>query len=188
MDDTRSTSLIIWDTDATSIGKSSSKLKEGLIQNTANDDAPSYPMELNNILQRKSIFKVIVKSGNIHNPDEVYSAVKILDDEELIKKYSPKESDTYTEAMHDTNMLTPLKTFGKRTRSSKKGKSVIDDEYVNFHHSSNKVPHYYEYDMIMDQVPYWYDVILTMTLRRVRTGANHDRLGYDIDGTRALSL
>ncbi|PHT68087.1 hypothetical protein T459_27574 [Capsicum annuum] len=156
MDDTRSTSLIIWDTDATSIGKSSSKLKEGLIQNTANDDAPSYPMELNNILQRKSIFKVIVKSGNIHNPDEVYSAVKILDDEELIKKYSPKESDTYTdheynsqvsaeekkfkEAMHDTNMLTPLKTFGKRTRSSKKGKSVIDDEYVNFHHSSNKVP------------------------------------------------
>ncbi|KAM3321082.1 hypothetical protein P3S67_008284 [Capsicum chacoense] len=127
MGNSGSISLIRWDTDATFlIGKSSSELKEGLIQNTANDGAPSYPPELNNILQRKFIFKVIVKIGNIHNHDEVYSVVKILDDEELIKKYSPKESNTYTVYVC------------KKSRSSKKGKSVIDDEDVNFQQSSNK--------------------------------------------------
>ncbi|KAF3637442.1 hypothetical protein FXO37_24909 [Capsicum annuum] len=94
MDDTGSISLMIWDTDAMSlIGKSANDLKEELLQNTGNDDGPSYPIELNNILQRKFIFKVIVKDKNIQN-HEVYSVVKILDDEDLIKKYSPNESDT----------------------------------------------------------------------------------------------
>ncbi|KAM3399220.1 hypothetical protein P3S68_002736 [Capsicum galapagoense] len=56
-------------------------------------------MELNNILQKKFIFKVIVKNENIQNHDKVYSVVKILDDKDLIKKYSPNESDTSSD--HD---------------------------------------------------------------------------------------
>ncbi|KAF3685422.1 hypothetical protein FXO37_00633 [Capsicum annuum] len=95
MDGTGSISLMNWDTDAMSlIGKSANDLKEELLQNTGNDDDPSYPMELNNILQRKFIFKVIVKNKNIQNHDEVYNVVKILDDKDLIKKCSPNESDT----------------------------------------------------------------------------------------------
>ncbi|XP_047264720.1 uncharacterized protein LOC107865921 [Capsicum annuum] len=43
------------------------------------------------------------------------------------------------ESMLDTDMLTPLKTFAKRTESSKKGKSVIDDEDAKYYHSRNKV-------------------------------------------------
>ncbi|KAM3345444.1 hypothetical protein P3S68_025153 [Capsicum galapagoense] len=51
MDSSGSISLMIWDTDAMSlIGKSANDLKEELLQNTGNDDDPSYPMELNNIL------------------------------------------------------------------------------------------------------------------------------------------
>ncbi|KAF3616122.1 putative L-type lectin-domain containing receptor kinase S.4-like [Capsicum annuum] len=71
--------------------KAISKLLE-IRENVGN--GPSYPMELNNILQKKFIFKVIVKNENIQSHDKVYSVVKILDDKDLIKKYSPNESDT----------------------------------------------------------------------------------------------
>ncbi|KAF3621226.1 hypothetical protein FXO38_31922 [Capsicum annuum] len=112
MDSTGSISLMIWDTDAMSlIGKSANDLKEELLQ-------------------------VIVKNENIQNHDEVYSVVKILDDEDLIKKYSPNESDTsrdhhftnyeesytekdYKESTKDSDMLTSLKMYAKRNRSSK---------------------------------------------------------------------
>ncbi|KAM3383151.1 hypothetical protein P3S68_008726 [Capsicum galapagoense] len=157
MDGTGSISLMNWDTDAMSlIGKSANDLKEELLQNTGNDDDPSYSMELNNILQRKFIFKVIVKNKNIQNHDEVYSVVKILDDKDLIKKCSPNESDTsrdhhftnfeesyaeknYKESTKDSDMLTSLKTYAKRNRSSKKDKSIIVDENVHGQLSSNKI-------------------------------------------------
>lgn len=42
------------------------------------------PSNLDNVLHRKLMFKLIVKSWNIHNHDKVYSIVKIIDDEELI--------------------------------------------------------------------------------------------------------
>ncbi|KAM3238772.1 hypothetical protein P3L10_013805 [Capsicum annuum] len=182
MDGAGSISLMIWDTDAMSlIGKSTNDLKEELLQNTGNDDSPSYPMKLNNILQRKFIFKVIVKNENIQNHDKVYSVVKILDDEDLIKKYSHNEYDTssisnlssntsnhfiyfytyfsklyiqdhdftnskelyaeknYKESIKDGKMLTFLKTYAKRNRSSKKDKSIIVDEIVHGQLSSNKI-------------------------------------------------
>ncbi|PHU06770.1 hypothetical protein BC332_23259 [Capsicum chinense] len=132
MDGTGSISLMIWDTDAMSlIGKSTNDLKEELLQ-------------------------VIVKNENIQNHNEVYSVVKILDDEDLIKKYSPNESDTsgdhhftnseesyaekdYKEFAKDSDMLTSLKAYAKRNRSSKKDKSIIVDENVHCQLSSNKI-------------------------------------------------
>ncbi|PHT63847.1 hypothetical protein T459_32376 [Capsicum annuum] len=114
MDGAGSISLMIWDTDAMSlIGKSTNDLKEELLQNTGNDDSPSYPMKLNNILQRKFIFKVIVKNENIQNHDK--------------------------ESIKDGKMLTFLKTYAKRNRSSKKDKSIIVDEIVHGQLSSNKI-------------------------------------------------
>ncbi|PHU08021.1 hypothetical protein BC332_24510 [Capsicum chinense] len=132
MDGTGSISLMNWDTDAMSlIGKSANDLKEELLQ-------------------------VIVKNENIQNHDEVYSVVKILDDKDLIKKCSPNESDTsrdhhvtnfeesyaeknYKESTKDSDMLTSLKTYAKRNRSSKKDKSIIVDENVHGQLSSNKI-------------------------------------------------
>ncbi|OIT22529.1 hypothetical protein A4A49_56960, partial [Nicotiana attenuata] len=70
------------------IDKSAKELKEGFLENTGVVDNYPYPVELNNILQRKFMFKVIVKRENIHLQKEVYSVVKLTDEEQLINKYS----------------------------------------------------------------------------------------------------
>ncbi|OIT30442.1 hypothetical protein A4A49_53319 [Nicotiana attenuata] len=90
MDTTGSVSLLLWDREAMFlIGKSAKELKEGFVENTGVIDKYPYPVELNNVLQRKFMFKVIVKSSNIQLQQEVYSVVKLTDEEQLITKYSP---------------------------------------------------------------------------------------------------
>ncbi|XP_019240788.1 PREDICTED: uncharacterized protein LOC109220776 [Nicotiana attenuata] len=105
MDTTASVSLLLWDREAIFlIGKSANELKDGLLENTGGVDKPSYPMELNNILQRKFMFKVIVKSSNLRLQDEVYSVVKLTDDDHLIQKYSPAPpSDAFTDPDFNTD-------------------------------------------------------------------------------------
>nr|XP_009764722.1 PREDICTED: uncharacterized protein LOC104216394 [Nicotiana sylvestris]XP_016493716.1 PREDICTED: uncharacterized protein LOC107813027 [Nicotiana tabacum] len=89
MDTTGSVSLLLWDREAMFlIGKSAKELKEGFLENTGGVDMYLYPEELNNVLQRKLMFKVIVKSENIQLQKEIYSVVKLTDEEQLIKKYS----------------------------------------------------------------------------------------------------
>ncbi|XP_019227069.1 PREDICTED: uncharacterized protein LOC109208414 [Nicotiana attenuata] len=90
MDTTGSVSLLLWDREAMFlIGKSAKELKEGFLANTGVVDKYPYPVELNNVLERKFMFKVIVKSSNIQLQQEVYSVVKLTDEEQLIRKYSP---------------------------------------------------------------------------------------------------
>ncbi|KAF3676322.1 putative pre-mRNA-processing factor 6-like [Capsicum annuum] len=135
MDGTGSISLMIWDTDAMSlIGKSANDLKEELLQNTDNDDDPSYTMELNNILQRKFIFKVIVKNENIQNHDEVYSVVKILDDKDLIKKYSPNESDT----SRDHHFTNSEESYAEKDYKVKKKGETKKGAYAKLVESKNE--------------------------------------------------
>ncbi|OIT04923.1 hypothetical protein A4A49_65079, partial [Nicotiana attenuata] len=87
MDTTGSVSLLLWDREAMFlIGKSAKELKEGFLENTGAVDKYPYPVELNNVLQRKFMFKVIVKSSNIQLQQEVYSVVKLTDEEQLIKE------------------------------------------------------------------------------------------------------
>ncbi|XP_075097341.1 uncharacterized protein LOC107807402 [Nicotiana tabacum] len=99
MDTTGSVSLLLWDRETRFlIGKSAKELKEGFLENTGAVDKYPYPVELNNILQRKFMFKVIIKTKNIHQQKEVYSIVKLTDEEQLINKYSPAQpSDDLTE-------------------------------------------------------------------------------------------
>ncbi|OIT21967.1 hypothetical protein A4A49_60342, partial [Nicotiana attenuata] len=100
MDSTGSISLLLWDREAMFlIGKSAKELKEGFLENTGGVDRYPYPVELNNVLQRKLMFKVIVKSENIQLQKEIYSVVKLTDEEQLIKKYSP---DTPTNDLTDS--------------------------------------------------------------------------------------
>nr|XP_016512213.1 PREDICTED: uncharacterized protein LOC107829254 [Nicotiana tabacum] len=105
MDTTASVSLLLWDREAIFlIGKFANELKEGLLENTGGVDKPSCPMELNNILQRKFMFKVIVKSSNLRLQDEAYSVVKLTDDDHLIQKYSPAPpSDNFTDPDFNTD-------------------------------------------------------------------------------------
>ncbi|OIS95847.1 hypothetical protein A4A49_51206 [Nicotiana attenuata] len=92
-----SVSLLLWDRKAMFlIGKSENKLKKGLLENAGDVDKSSYPVELNNILERKFIFKVTVKRSNIQMQDEVYNVVSFTNEEHLIKKYThAPHSDTF---------------------------------------------------------------------------------------------
>ncbi|XP_009770372.1 uncharacterized protein [Nicotiana sylvestris] len=61
-------------------------------------------MDLNNVLERKFMFKVIIKRSNIQLQAKVYSVVKLTDDEQLINKYSPApHSDTFNDPDFNTN-------------------------------------------------------------------------------------
>ncbi|KAF3618448.1 hypothetical protein FXO38_33417 [Capsicum annuum] len=89
---------------------------------------------------KEELLQVIVKNENIQNHDE-----------DLIKKYSPNESDIssddditnskelYEESSKNSDRLTSLKTYAKRNRSSKKDKSIIVDENIHGQLSSNKI-------------------------------------------------
>ncbi|XP_019233931.1 PREDICTED: uncharacterized protein LOC109214470 [Nicotiana attenuata] len=88
------------------IGKSAKELKEGFLENTGAVEKYPYPVELNNILQRKFMFKVIIKRENIHLQKEVYSVVKLTDEEQLINKYSSDQpSDDLTEPDFNNNQV-----------------------------------------------------------------------------------
>ncbi|XP_070019261.1 uncharacterized protein [Nicotiana sylvestris] len=51
------------------------------------DDDRSYPSELDDILYKRFMFKVIVKPSNIEKKDQVYTVVKITDDCDLLNEY-----------------------------------------------------------------------------------------------------
>ncbi|XP_075105114.1 uncharacterized protein LOC142179323 [Nicotiana tabacum] len=53
------------------IGKSAKELKQGLVETSIVDDDRSYPSELDDILYKRFMFKVIVKSSNIEKKDQV---------------------------------------------------------------------------------------------------------------------
>ncbi|MCE3216167.1 hypothetical protein HAX54_005187, partial [Datura stramonium] len=60
-------------------------------------DDGAYLLELETILDKMTLFKVVVKRRNVEVHDEVYIVIKISDDEDFIKQFlhSPNE-DTFT--------------------------------------------------------------------------------------------
>ncbi|KAF3665526.1 putative late blight resistance protein -like protein R1B-16-like [Capsicum annuum] len=84
MDGTGLITLLLWNREAVQLmGKTAKELKEGLID----DDECSYPSELDDIIEKKLMFKVMVKESNIYKQDEVYKVLKFADDESLFEKY-----------------------------------------------------------------------------------------------------
>ncbi|PHU27734.1 hypothetical protein BC332_06066, partial [Capsicum chinense] len=76
--------LLLWNREAVQLmGKTAKELKEGLID----DDEYPYPSELDDIVEKKLMFKVMVKESNIYKQDEVYKVLKFADDESLLKEY-----------------------------------------------------------------------------------------------------
>ncbi|PHU25539.1 hypothetical protein BC332_03871 [Capsicum chinense] len=65
------------------MGKTTKEIKEGLID----DDECSYPSELDDIVKKRLMFKVMVKESNIYKQDEVYKVLKFADDKSLFKEY-----------------------------------------------------------------------------------------------------
>ncbi|KAM3201027.1 hypothetical protein P3L10_033390 [Capsicum annuum] len=73
--------LLLWDREATKlIGKTATQLKE-------------HVDELDTILEKKTMFKVAVKTNNVEQHNEVYTVIKLCDDEEVTKQFRPSHSD-----------------------------------------------------------------------------------------------
>ncbi|PHU21511.1 Eukaryotic translation initiation factor 2 subunit alpha [Capsicum chinense] len=84
MDGTGLITLLLWNREAVQLmGKTAKELMEDLID----DDECSYPSELDDIVEKKLMFKVMVKESNIYKQDEVYKVLKFADDESLFKEY-----------------------------------------------------------------------------------------------------
>ncbi|OIT20587.1 hypothetical protein A4A49_60339, partial [Nicotiana attenuata] len=115
LDKTGSVSLLLWDREAMFlIGKSAKELKEGLLENTDAVDKCSCPVDLNNVLERKFMFKVIIKRSSIQLQGEVYSVVKLKDYEQLINKYSPAPHlDTFNDFTEDNDLTDIANTPAK---------------------------------------------------------------------------
>ncbi|OIT01353.1 hypothetical protein A4A49_59956, partial [Nicotiana attenuata] len=138
MDATGYVSLLLWDREAMFlIGESAKELKEGFLENTGAIDKYSYPVELNIVLQRKFMFKVIVKSSNIQLQQEVYSVVKLTDEEQLIKKYIPDPpSYDLTDSTEENELIDIANTPAKISLTNA---ATVVEEDPNTQLSGNKI-------------------------------------------------
>ncbi|KAM3360388.1 hypothetical protein P3S68_020100 [Capsicum galapagoense] len=93
MDGTDFISLFLWDREATKlIGKSATQLKGQIDKTTDFDNDDAYPVEIDTILDKNALFKVAIKIHNVEHV-EVYTVLKICDDEELTKQFRPSSND-----------------------------------------------------------------------------------------------
>ncbi|QHO19132.1 uncharacterized protein DS421_11g326220 [Arachis hypogaea] len=77
-----SINLLLWAREMVQLcSKRAEQIRE---QELEGDD--EYPPTLNNIIDRKLLLKINVKSTNIKQFDQIYTVMKICDDEEIIKK------------------------------------------------------------------------------------------------------
>ncbi|XP_020967116.1 uncharacterized protein LOC107615366 isoform X2 [Arachis ipaensis] len=53
-----------------------------------------YPKTLDNMMDKRVLFKINIKEANINQFDHVYMVMKICDDEDIIDKNLPKELST----------------------------------------------------------------------------------------------
>ncbi|KAF3642271.1 putative late blight resistance protein -like protein R1B-16-like [Capsicum annuum] len=84
MDETDLITLLLWNREAVQLmEKTAKELKKGLID----DDECLYPSELDDIVEKKLMFKVTVKESNIYKQDEVYKVLKFAADESFFKEY-----------------------------------------------------------------------------------------------------
>ncbi|PHT89199.1 hypothetical protein T459_04312 [Capsicum annuum] len=83
---------------------------------TDSDDDSTYPVELNTILDKNALFKVVVKTHNVEQHVEVYTILKICDDEELTKQFRPSSSeDDFPDSNPNNDLNTPTNTLDKRS-------------------------------------------------------------------------
>ncbi|KAF3631172.1 hypothetical protein FXO38_26776 [Capsicum annuum] len=118
---------------------------------------PSYPFQLDYILDREVMFKVAVKKDNIDKHDEVYIVLKFSDDKDLIKQYRPPPSedtctcpefnhehlasgdDELTDSVAENDVISISNTPTKRSISENESYVVEIDDDPNAQLSTNKV-------------------------------------------------
>ncbi|XP_057733849.1 uncharacterized protein LOC130949029 [Arachis stenosperma] len=91
-DGTGSITLLLWDRETNQLcGKAAEKIVE---EDDAKED--EYPKSLDNMMDRMVLFKINVKSGNIKHYDQIYTVMKVCDDEETLQKNKPQQMDVST--------------------------------------------------------------------------------------------
>ncbi|KAG5610169.1 hypothetical protein H5410_021450, partial [Solanum commersonii] len=65
------------------LGKTAKELKEGLLE----DAESSYPTKLGDLMEKKFMFKILIKDSNINKKDNVYKVVNFTYDVALLKEY-----------------------------------------------------------------------------------------------------
>nr|XP_025702539.2 replication protein A 70 kDa DNA-binding subunit A-like [Arachis hypogaea] len=89
-DGTGSIRLLLWDKETSMLcGKRAEQIME--------DDVivgDEYPKTLDNMMEKRVLFKINIKEANINQFDHVYTVMKICDDEDIIDKNLPKELST----------------------------------------------------------------------------------------------
>ncbi|RYR35405.1 hypothetical protein Ahy_A10g050555 [Arachis hypogaea] len=123
-DGTRSISLLLWDRETTQLyGKRADQVREE--EDTGEGE---YPSSLDNMMDKKDLFKINIKSGNIKHFDQVYPVIKICDDEHLIDKYLQKEEHSNVSA----NPSDPMEAFVSSLKSKTPVKGTSNDMKCGF--------------------------------------------------------
>ncbi|XP_057745369.1 uncharacterized protein LOC130963253 [Arachis stenosperma] len=101
--------IIIWNYEArVMIGKTANEIMDG----SKDDHDETYPKALNDILEKKFLFKLSVTSKNINCVETVYTVLKISDDESIIGLHSSQSSSMDTPGV-DELILSSLATGGQ---------------------------------------------------------------------------
>ncbi|XLR35502.1 hypothetical protein S83_063402, partial [Arachis hypogaea] len=86
-DGTGSITMLMWDRETTQlIGRQAEQIKDEDCL-----EGEGYPPTLDNMMDKKLLFKINVKTANINKHDQVYTIMKICDDEDIIEKNCPME-------------------------------------------------------------------------------------------------
>ncbi|XP_070013912.1 uncharacterized protein [Nicotiana sylvestris] len=81
------------------------------LQTSLADADCSYPSEMDDILYKKFMFKVIVKQENIESQVEVYKVLKFTDDDDLLKEY---DHTLFEDNMNDSHFLDGQSSSGDK--------------------------------------------------------------------------
>ncbi|RYR02651.1 hypothetical protein Ahy_B06g081454 [Arachis hypogaea] len=93
-DGTGSITLLKWDKENVQLcGKQANQIK-----NEVAKESESYPPTLDGMMDRKLLFKVNIKTANIKQYNQVYTVIKICDDEEIVEMNHSKEMHNATSA------------------------------------------------------------------------------------------
>ncbi|KAF3673579.1 hypothetical protein FXO38_05581 [Capsicum annuum] len=134
-------SLLLWDREVTKlIGKSATQLKGQVDETSDSDDDGAYPVELDTILDKNALFKVAVQSHNVEQHVEIYTILKICDDEELTKQFRHSSSDDdFPDSNPDNDLNTPTNTPAKRSLLEIESLGIEVEDDPNAQLSSTKL-------------------------------------------------
>ncbi|XP_060188607.1 uncharacterized protein LOC132617583 isoform X1 [Lycium barbarum] len=107
IDDTGTIILMMWDRDAAKmIGKSANDLKNAVSETSGVADDSSIPIEIENLIEKRYMFKVDVQSSNCENQDEIFKVLTFTDDEGIIEKYIPSpRAETFIDPDFNQNQV-----------------------------------------------------------------------------------